>query len=115
MKLYKIIPNEKRITELEYDGSYEQMRQHISYPILDHCRINSEGDMIFVNDVGLLDNTAIKDGYFYVQLPSTWIMLVGEALYWGTDYRGENASPHNTLEQVENIISWSQPPGVRIQ
>lgn len=115
MKMYKILPLEKRITEVDYDGSYTAMKANIKYDWLDHCRINSDGDMVFVNDLDLLDDTYEKDGVFYIHLPSCWIMLAGEALYWGTDYYGKNASPHNSLEQVENIISWTRPHSVEVQ
>lgn len=107
MKLYKIIPNERRITEVDYDGTYEQMRRHLHYEWFDACRANDEKDYLLVNDVGLLDGTRKKDGCFQLMREHDPITLMGNALYFGTDPYGENANPHATIEQLENLIRWN--------
>jgi len=109
MKMYKIIPKEKRITEIDYDGTYDGMKPHLKYEWYDTCRVNEEGDYLFVNDIGLLDGTAKKDGVFWIwNTRGYWQPISGNALYWGTSLDGENANPFNTIEQLENLIRWKE-------
>ena len=112
MKMYLIVPKEHRITEIEYNGTYEEMCPHLTYKYLDSCRINKEGDRLFLNDTGLIDGTEYREGAFWwLTVHDTaehWQKFVGQALYWGSK-APDNADPYLTLEQVGNRISWVKP------
>ncbi len=108
MKMYKIIPNERRITELDYDGTYNGMIDKLPYQWYDTCRVNAAGDYLWVNDTGLLDGTTEKDGMFHIWRGDHWQPISGMALYCGCDKEGENSEPSITLEQLENIIRWKE-------
>lgn len=113
MKLYRIIPLERKIEAIEYNGQYEEMHPLLTYDCLDHARLNKAGDKLFINDEGLLDGTKDKDGSFYWQYQNgQWQEFIGIALLWGT--RGEdNANPSLTIPQVYANISWDKPMGAQ--
>lgn len=107
MRMYKIIPKERRITEITYDGTYSEMRRYLPYEYLGGMRVNKEGDYLFINDIGFLEGPVKKDGIFYIwRSNGGWQPISGLALYWGTTKTGENANPSITLEQLENLIQW---------
>lgn len=106
MHLYKINPADCTITQHEYDGEYKTMKPLIKYEWLDHARLNSRGDMVFVNDTGLLDGTEETDGaWHFLHDNGLWQKFVGEALLFGTE-GPDNANPTMTLDQVRARVAF---------
>lgn len=113
MILFKIIPNKKIIEEHTYNGEYSGMRPLLPYEWFDHATITDRGDMLFVNDTGLLDGTEQEDGAFWwLHDNGVWQKFVGEALLWGTNWE-DNADPSLTLEECRARISYMKPSGAR--
>lgn len=111
MKMYKIIPSQKKVEAIEYNGTYDEMHLHLKYECLDHCRMNEAGDMVFVNDEGLLDGSEATDGAFwYLHDSGMWQKFVGDALFWGTDGE-DNADPSLTIEELRARLCYTAPAG----
>jgi hypothetical protein len=111
MKMYKIDPAKKEITSIEYNGTYDGMQPHIKYECLDHACMTQARDMVFVNDVGLIDGSEATDGaWWFLHDNGTWEKFVGEALYWGTDGE-DNADPSLTIEELRARVCYTAPKG----
>ena len=111
MKMYKITPSKRQIEAIEYDGEYGGMKHHLKYDCFDHVRLNQKGDMVFVNDEGLLDGTEQRDGAFwYMHDNGVWQKLVGDALVWGTNGE-DNADPSMCIEEVRARVCYTAPYG----
>lgn len=111
MKMYKITPATRSIETIEYNGEYDGMRPHIKYEFLDHCRMNQAGDQVFVNDTGLIDGSEATDGAFwFLHDDGQWQKIVGEALYWGTNWE-DNADPSLTIEELRARVCYTAPAG----
>jgi len=109
MKMYHINPRTRHVTELEYDGSYEQMKPHLPYEWLDGTRI-SRTDYLFVNDLGWMDDTAHTHGVFALLLDDKkWHPYAGQALLFGSQAGGENDNPSWSLEQLQARLCYPEP------
>lgn len=112
MYLYKITPMQKSITLLEYDGSYEGMKEHLKYEMWDSVRLNVQGDYLILNDTGLLDGTEQRDGCFWFLCgDSSWRKFVGNALVVGSGWGDDNSNPFITREEQQAKISYMKPDG----
>lgn len=111
MKMYKITPSERKIETIEYNGEYDGMRPHLKYDGLDYACLNKARDMVFVNDMGLLDGTEGRDGAFwFLHDNGLWEKFVGDALLWGT--KGEdNNDPSLSIEEVRARVCYTAPSG----
>lgn len=101
---YLINPFDRTVTEVPYNGDYNQIYQHIECDTFDVARVNEHGDGIFVDDEGLFRE---EQRFFWID--SYPQPLAGRGLYMGCDNEGETVSPYATLDEVKAAIKWVTP------
>lgn len=109
MKALLINPIDRTITEVEYDGNYKTIYTLIGADNFDLAGLNNEGDGIFVDGEGLLKDD--MDPPFRVAHPDLVepCFLVGKGLVLGTDKDGESITPHITLAELKDVITFPTP------
>lgn len=101
MKAYLIDPTARAVTQVEC-RDYRDMQRHVGADCLDFLRINTEGDRIGVDDMGLVDGK--QHGRFLVETyPNE---LAGRAIVFGCDQAGETTEPVATLEEITEMVAW---------
>jgi hypothetical protein len=108
MLAYLIDPFARTITEVEYSGDYKQIYDLIDCECYDCCRINKEGDAIFVDDEGLLHDRP-QAFFLHADYPNP---LAGKGLVLGCDRQGESVAPHTTLEELKRKVSFGEPMSI---
>jgi hypothetical protein len=105
MKAFLIDPDFENIRVVEYNGDWKTIKQWLGGPPtkwFTSVRLNDEGDAIYVDDEGLLNNN--PHGWFmlhnYVQ------PLKGFGLVVGTGDRGETVEPFVSLPQLWSLITF---------
>ena len=101
MRAYLIDTPNKQIVEVDYNGDYRTIKEHIRADLFTTVMLGS-GDCLFVDDEGLINDN-----------PHGWIKLEGYAqplrgygLVLGTDEEGESIEPSATLEELRGMISF---------
>jgi hypothetical protein len=108
MKAYLINPELISIEEVEIeensDGEpqLDHIRGLIGCSWIDVARLtNSTGDVIYVDDEGML-----KDGNELFGHEEYYSPLAGIGIVLGTDNQGNTIAPTVTLEQLKNKVCW---------
>lgn len=101
MKAFVIDPFEKKVTEVEYDGNYENIYTLISSPnhpvdTFTCVDINNQQDTVFVDDEGLLSDQNTQQ-FFSIN----GNILAGKGLVLGTNEEGESVAPSMNFEDFK--------------
>lgn len=102
MKAFLIDPYARTVSEVAYNGDYHQIYEFIDCDTFDCARFDENGDGVFINDNGLIDNSPkaffVVDGY-----PQP---LTGKGLVLGCDDNGESTEPRVTLEELRQRVHF---------
>ena len=103
MKAYLINPFAREVTEVDYDGDFNQIYVFLGDGV--RCftcvTINQEGDGVFVDDEGLFNG---DNEFFSVQgYPEP---LAGFGLVLGCDPEGESVAPSLTFEELRDRVKF---------
>jgi len=105
MKAYLINPDEATITEIEYNGDWRTITEHLGgAPVrfFTTVALNHDHDAIFVDDEGLINDN--PHGWFELQTYNQ--PLKGLGLVLGVDEAGMSVAPVATLEQVKALVKF---------
>ena len=102
MQAYLIDPFTKTITEVEYSGDIQDIYRLIEAKPFDCARFNAEGDVVFVDDNGLLNVP-----FHFFQVEGYPQPLAGKGLVLGCNMdTGESAPPFVGLEWLQNNVRF---------
>lgn len=104
MRAYLIDPITRTITEVDYSGDYHQIYTFIGCETFDMSRLNHAGDVVFVDDAGLLKPQPPENFFYHANYPEP---LAGRGLVLGTDEEGETVAPSVTYAELTEMIRWS--------
>lgn len=113
MKALLIDPNNRTVTEFEYDGDYRK----ISEAIGDGCRFFTTVNFpdgkntIFVDDEGLISGEPKQ----FFQVPWYPTPLAGRGVVLGHDGQGESIATTVQADILESAIRWVDPLEVYIR
>jgi len=101
MRAILIDPEQRSITEIEYDNSdYKNICKLIDATLFDVARFADTRDAVYVDDNGLSANKR----FFHLDGMAT--PLAGKGLVLGTDYQGESIEPEATVEGLEKVVMF---------
>lgn len=103
MRAYLIDPALKTVTEIEHNGNYKQIYEFIEAPLFTVLNINDQGDAVYIDDEGLLNNPR----YFFI-LNGYNQPLAGKGLVLGVDSEGDSCDPQITLDELKSRISFAE-------
>ena len=121
MKAILIDPKEERVMQLDYNGDYKTIYEHLSfYPnaegmthkprAFDVVRTPTGGDGIYVDDEGLYLSAEDKH-WFNIKYNDQDMMLVNRSLVIGCDDEGNSTDCVSTVEDIKSRITWGIPKG----
>lgn len=76
---------------------------------IDMIRLNSGGDVVYVDDEGRLNGAAEKFGKFWVRGSEGCALVVGNGLVLGTDDDGDTCTPGMTMDVFTRMVEWDKP------
>jgi hypothetical protein len=94
MQAVLIDPYKEEITNVEYNGDYKQIYEHIKADCFTLVRLHDNDD-VFVDDEGLLRVTKDTKFFMFNEYPQP---LAGYGLILGNDEEGESIAAHHTAE-----------------
>jgi len=101
---FLIDPFARTITEVQWNGDFHHTYQLTDCETYDCARINREGDSIYVDDEGLFkEQTAF---FHHADYPNP---LAGKGLVLGCDKYGESVTPHTTLAELQEKVTFVTP------
>ena len=104
MKAFLIDPAKQTVSEIEFYGDWREINRLIGSETFDCVTINGKGDVVFVDDEGLLKGL---DRFFSVQgYPEP---LVGRGLVLGCDAEGETVEPAINLGLLSQLVAFGRP------
>lgn len=106
MKAYLIDPTNQTVTQVEHDGSLQDLYAHTRCQCIDAVRINEQGDCVFVDDEGLLNGAGYTHGPFMLTRGERRMPLMGYGLVLGSTIEGESTDPACTLDEVKALVSF---------
>ena len=102
-----INPQDRTITEVQWNGDHTHISELIGAKYFDVCRID-KSNMCFVDDEGLINGTAGTIGMIAWVGSHGTAFLAGKILLLGT--RGEHTVSTNwTVDKVREAIDWGYP------
>ena len=101
MKAFRIDPLNKKITEVEYNGDYKQIYNHIDASTFDVATLYDNGDGAYIDDEGLF----VENQHFWIHknFPTP---LAGIGLLLGLDEEGDSTAPKTTIEELNSDVKW---------
>lgn len=108
MKAFLIDTPNKQVVEVEYNGDYKQIYQHIRASMFTTVNLHTpdapEGSStaVFVDDEGLINGN--PHGWF--TLPDILQPLRGYGLVLGCNEEGASVEPFVTLEQLNHMVRF---------
>lgn len=93
MKAFRIDPLNKKITEVEYNGDYKQIYNHINANTFDVATLYDNGDGAYIDDEGLF----VENQHFWIHktFQRLWLVL---ACFLGLTKKG-TAQPQKLLSK----------------
>ena len=121
MKAILIDPKHRAIMQIDYNGDYKTIYEHLSfYPnaegmthkprAFDVVRTPTGGDGIYVDDEGLYLSAEDKH-WFNIKYNDQDMMLVNRSLVIGCDDEGNSTDCVSTVEDIQSRITWGIPKG----
>ncbi len=101
MKAYLIDPFQQNVTEVEFNGDYREIYKLIACDCFTTVRINAQGDVIFLDDEGLLHGPT--DFFKHDSYPDP---LAGKGLVLGTDAEGDSVAPNISFEELKAQVQF---------
>ena len=110
MRAILINPQDKTITEVDYNGDYHHIYRLIDATCFDCVRIDAR-ETIYIDDEGLINGKGNEVGFFYVKGDRP-VALAGKGLILSTDDEGKSVGTELTVDAVRAMIDWVQPARV---
>ena len=101
MRAYLIDTPNKQIVEVDYNGDYRTIKEHIRADLFTAVMLEG-GDCLFVDDEGLINDNP----HGWIKLEGYTQPLRGYGLVLGTDKEGESIEPSATLEELRGMIAF---------
>ena len=102
MRAYLINPFAREVTEVDYDGDFNQIYGFLGGVRCFTCvTINQEGDGVFIDDEGLFNGD--NEFFSVAGYPEP---LAGFGLVLGCDPEGESCAPSLTLETLRDRVKF---------
>ena len=118
MKAILIDPKEQRVMQLDYNGDYKTIYEHLSFQnaegmthkprAFDVVRTPTGGDGIYVDDEGLYAPAEDKH-WFSITYKEQDMLLVNRSLVIGCDEEGNSTDCASTVEDIRQRIKWGIP------
>lgn len=109
MRAILIDPFERTVTEVEFNGDWRSIKEHIG----NGCDLFWTGprlpneDTVYVDDEGLF-----KSDQEFFQFSDYPEPLAGRGLVLGTDERGDSVEVKSTLEEIRELVTFVIPARV---
>jgi hypothetical protein len=118
MKAILIDPKAKQVMQIDYNGDYKTIYEHLSFTnsfgnshkvrTFDIVRTPTGGDGIYVDDEGLY--APAEDKHWYnIKYNTQDMMLVNRSLVIGCDDEGDSKDCVSTVEDIKGRIKWGIP------
>ena len=118
MKAILIDPKAKQVMQIDYNGDYKTIYEHLSFinsfgnshkvRTFDIVRTPTGGDGIYVDDEGLY--APADDKHWYnIKYNNQDMMLVNRSLVIGCDENGDSKDCVSTVEDIKQRIKWGIP------
>ena len=118
MKAILIDPKAKQVMQIDYNGDYKTIYEHLSFTkeegmtykprAFDIVRTPTGGDGIYVDDEGLY--VSAEDKHWYnIKYNNQDMMLVNRSLVIGCDENGDSKDCVSTVEDIKGRIKWGIP------
>ena len=118
MKAILIDPKHRAIMQIDYNGDYKTIYEHLSFTnsfgnshkvrTFDIVRTPTGGDGIYVEDEGLY--APAEDKHWYnIKYKDQDMMLVNRSLVIGCDDEGDSKDCVSTVEDIKGRIKWGIP------
>lgn len=106
MRAILINPLEQSITEVEYNGDFRNIYEHLKCDTFDVVRLNNKDD-VFVDDNGLL-TFPNPHGYFIWMREDgkPYGPLAGRGLILGLNHEGESIATDMSLDEVKRKVRF---------
>tara|TARA_R100000234_G_scaffold116262_1_gene93113 strand:- start:41 stop:421 length:381 start_codon:yes stop_codon:yes gene_type:complete len=118
MKAILIDPKEQRVMQLDYNGDYKTIYEHISFTSAEGMtykprtfnvvRTPTGGDGIYIDDEGLYVSAEDKH-WFSITYREQDMLLVNRSLVIGCDDEGNSTDCASTVEDIRQRIKWGIP------
>lgn len=112
---FHINPTTQTITEVEVEQhSLDDIYRIIQAQVFDVTRL-STGDMVYVDDEGLLNGAPMTHGMFIIKGDENYTPrpLAGHALVMGSDRMGNSANAAVTLDDLQHMIEFASLDDIR--
>tara|TARA_R100001079_G_scaffold60710_1_gene31029 strand:+ start:411 stop:791 length:381 start_codon:yes stop_codon:yes gene_type:complete len=118
MKAILIDPKAKQVMQINYNGDYKTIYEHLSFQnaegmthkprAFDVVRTPTGGDGIYVDDEGLYAPAEDKH-WFSITYKEQDMLLVNRSLVIGCDEEGNSTDCASTVEDIRQRIKWGIP------
>ena len=118
MKAILIDPKAKQVMQINYNGDYKTIYEHLSFQnaegmthkprAFDVVRTPTGGDGIYVDDEGLYAPAEDKH-WFSITYKEQDMLLVNRSLVIGCDDEGNSKDCVSTVEDIRSRIKWGIP------
>ena len=115
MRAILIDPKHKQIMQIDYNGDYKTIYEHLSFTnsfgnshkvrAFDIVRIPIGNDGIYIDDEGLYAPIQFKWKFTFDNAYEP-IKLVNKGLVLGCDDEGDSVAPDSTVEDIKKNITW---------
>lgn len=102
MRAYLIDPPNAQVVEVDYNGDWRTIGQHIHAELFTTVVLNKARDTIFVDDCGLINDN--PHGWFILKTYGQ--PLRGYGLVLGSNAAGESIEPYASLDHVKALIEF---------
>ena len=118
MKAILIDPKAKQVMQIDYNGDYKTIYEHLSFitsfgnyhkvRAFDVVRTPTGGDGIYVDDEGLY--APADDKHWYnIKYNDQDMMLINRSLVIGCDDEGDSKDCVSTVDDIKGRIKWGIP------
>lgn len=101
MRAFLIDPGARTLTTVEYDGDYTTIYQLLGIDTFDVVRFGDDGDVIYVDDEGLMKGPT--DFFLIEGYPQP---IAGKGLVLGTDAEGDDIEPKVSEEWLRENLDF---------
>lgn len=107
MRCYLIDPDEKTVTEYDYNGDWKTIAPAIDAEYFETISSGIAGDCLFVDEEAAISRSEkVKRTFVYNNMGNIRV-LIGKALYMGTDQQGDICAPVATIELVREWVDFT--------
>lgn len=103
MRAYLIDTPNKQVIEVDYNGDFRTIKEHLRCELFTTVVVNDAGDTLFVDDEGLINGN--PHGWIaFEHMPGA--LLRGYGLLLGTDHEGASIAPVAPIEWLRELVRF---------